>query len=38
MIEKPPRIVPNIERMVAARIERLEDAARDPEHGERVRV
>lgn len=38
MVDKPPRIVPNIERMVVARIERLEDAARAPEGGERVRV
>lgn len=38
MADKPARIVPNIERMVVKRIEQLEDAARDPEHGERVRV
>lgn len=38
MIDKPPQLVPNIERMVLARIEQLEDAARDPAHGERVRV
>jgi hypothetical protein len=37
-IEKPPRIVPNIEHKVLARVEQLELAARDPEHGERVRV
>jgi hypothetical protein len=35
MIDKPPRIVPNVERMVVARIERLENAARD---SERARV
>lgn len=38
MIDKPPRLVPNIERMVVARIERLGEAARDPDHGDRVRV
>ncbi len=38
MIDKPARIVPNIERMIVARVEQLEEAARDPEHGERVRV
>jgi hypothetical protein len=38
MIDKPPRIVPNVERMVVARIEQLEEAARDPERGDRVRV
>jgi site-specific DNA recombinase len=37
-IDKPPRIVPNVERMIVARIERLEDAARDPDKGDRVRV
>jgi hypothetical protein len=31
-------IVPNIERLVVARIEQLEEAARHPEHGDRVRV
>jgi hypothetical protein len=30
MIEKPPKIVPEIERMVVARIEKLEAAALDP--------
>lgn len=30
--------MPNIERMVVARIEKLEEAARAPEGGERVRV
>ncbi len=34
-IDKPPQLVPNVERMIAARIERLENAARD---SERVRV
>jgi hypothetical protein len=38
MIEKPPRVVPHIERVVVARIEQLEEAARLPEHGDRVRV
>lgn len=38
MIDKPPRIVPNVERMVVARIEQLEEAARHPEHGDRIRV
>lgn len=38
MIDKPPRLVPNIESMVVARIEQLEEAARDPDHGDRVRV
>ena len=38
MIEKPPRLVPNIERMVLARVEQLEEAALHPEHGDRVRV
>jgi hypothetical protein len=38
IIEKPPRIVPNIDRMVLARIEQLEESARHPEHGDRVRV
>lgn len=37
-VDKPAQLVPNIERMVVARIERLEEAARDPAHGERVRV
>jgi hypothetical protein len=34
----PTRIVPNVERIVVARIERLEQAALDPQHGECVRV
>jgi hypothetical protein len=38
MVEKPVRLVPNIERMVVARIEQLEKAVLDPEHGDRVRV
>jgi hypothetical protein len=36
-IDKPPQLVPNVERMIVARIEKLEEAARDPS-GERVRV
>ncbi len=36
--DKPAQLVPNIERMVVARVERLEEAARDPAQGERVRV
>ena len=38
MIERPPRLVPNIERLVIARIEKLEQAALDRDHGERARV
>jgi hypothetical protein len=34
-IDKPARIVPNVERMIVARIERLENAARD---SDRVRI
>jgi hypothetical protein len=33
-IDKPPRLLPNIERMVVARVEQLEKAALDPEHDE----
>jgi hypothetical protein len=36
-VAKPVQLVPNVERLVAARIEKLEEAARDPS-GERVRV
>jgi site-specific DNA recombinase len=38
IIDRPPQIVPNVERMIVARIERLEEAARDPDHGDRLRV
>lgn len=38
MVDKPPRLVPNIQRLVIARIETLEQAALDPDHGERARV
>ena len=36
-IGKPAQLAPNVERMIVARIEKLEEAARDPS-GERVRV
>jgi hypothetical protein len=35
--DKPAHIVPNVERRIVARIEKLEEAVRDPS-GERVRV
>jgi hypothetical protein len=36
-IDTPPQLVPNVERIIAARIKKLEEAAQDPS-GERVRV